>query len=74
MGENTSIQIKKDTKLKLDSLKLSKRDTYNDVIENLLEDSLELNEETMKDIQEAIEEYKQGQSHSLEDVKQQLGF
>lgn len=74
MGENTSIQIKKDTKLILDSLKLSKRDTYNDIIENLIEDSLELNEETMKDIQEAIEDYKQGQSYSLEDVKQKLGF
>ena len=74
MGENTSIQIKKATKLKLDSLKLSKRDTYNDIIENLLEDSLELNEETMKDIQEALEEYNQGKSHSLEEVKHQLGF
>ena len=74
MGENTSIPIKKDTKLKLDSLKLSKRDTYNDIIEKLIEDSLKLNEVTMKDIQEALEEYKQGQSHSLEDVKQQLGF
>jgi len=73
MVENTSIQIKKDTKLKLDSLKMSKRDTYNDIIENLLEDSYELNEETMKDIQEAIEEYK-GKSHSLKDVKQKLGF
>ena len=40
--------------------------------ENFLEDSLELNEETKKDIQKAIEEYKQGQSHSLEEVKQQL--
>jgi len=74
MVENTSIQIKKDTKLKLDSLKMSKRDTYNDIIENLLEDSYEKNEETMKDIQEAIEEYKQGKSHSLKDVKQKLGF
>ncbi|MHA1675508.1 MAG: DUF7557 family protein, partial [Promethearchaeota archaeon] len=62
MGENTTIQIKKTTKFKLDSLKLSKRDTYNDIIENLIEDSLELSEETMKDIREAIEEHKKGQS------------
>jgi len=74
MGENTSIQIKKNTKLKLDSLKLSKRDTYNDVIENLIEDSLELNEETISDIKEALKEDKQGKSHSFEDVKHQLGF
>lgn len=74
MGDNTSIQIKKDTKLKLDSLKISKRDTYNDIIENLLEDSYELNKETMEDIQKAIGEYKKGKSHSLEEVKNQLGF
>ncbi|UYP46950.1 hypothetical protein NEF87_003235 [Candidatus Lokiarchaeum ossiferum] len=74
MGENTSIQIKKDTKIKLDSLKLSKRDSYNDVIENLLEDSSELNEETLKDIEDALKEYKDGQTSSLEDVKHQLGF
>ncbi len=74
MAENTSIQIKKETKYKLDSLKMSKRDTYNDIIENLLEDSLELSEETLKEIQEAIEEYKQGQTSSLEEVKRQLGF
>ncbi|MHA1583947.1 MAG: DUF7557 family protein [Promethearchaeota archaeon] len=63
MGENTTIQIKKDTKLKLDSLKMSKRDTYNDVIENILEDSLELNDATMRDIQVAIDEYKKRQSY-----------
>ncbi|MHA1673041.1 MAG: DUF7557 family protein [Promethearchaeota archaeon] len=74
MGENTTIQIKKNTKFKLDSLKLSKRDTYNDIIENLIEDSLELSEETMKDIREAIEEHKKGQSISLDEVKQQLGL
>jgi len=74
MAENTSIQIEKETKYKLDSLKMSKRDTYNDIIENLLEDSLELSEETLKEIQETIEEYKQGQTSSLEEVKRQLGF
>ncbi|MHA1745130.1 MAG: DUF7557 family protein [Promethearchaeota archaeon] len=74
MGENTTIQIKKDTKFKLDSLKLSKRETYNDVIENLVEDSLELNEATLKDIREALEEYENGQSLSLAEVKHQLGL
>jgi len=74
MGENTTIQIKKDTKFKLDSLKLSKRETYNDVIENLVEDSIELSETTLKDIRKAIEEYQNGQTHSLSEVKKQLGL
>ena len=74
MGENTTIQIKKNTKSKLDTLKMSKRDTYNDIIENLIEDSLELSEETMNDIREAIEEHKKGQSIPFDEVKQKLGL
>lgn len=74
MGENTTIQIKKDTKLKLDSLKLSKRETYNDVIENLVEDSLELSENTLKDIRKAMEEYQNGKTHSLAEAKKHLGL
>jgi len=74
MEENTSIQIKKKTKKILDSLKISKRETYNDVIDNLIEDSLNLNEETLEDIQKAMEEYEQGQFISLKEAKQQLGL
>jgi len=74
MEENTSIQIKKKTKKILDSLKLSKRESYNDVIDNLIEDSLNLNEETLEDIQKAMGEYEQGQFISLEEAKQQLGL
>ena len=74
MGENTSIQIKKKTKSKLDQLKLSRRDTYNDVIEYLIEDSSELNQETLKEIQNALEEYKQGKYITLEETKRELGL
>ena len=74
MEENTSIQIKKKTKKILDSLKISKRETYNDVIDNFIEDSLNLNEETLEDIQKAMEEYEQGQFISLKEAKQQLGL
>ena len=74
MGENTTIQIKKGTKLKLDSLKLSKRETYNDVIENLVEDSLELNDFTLNEIRVALEEHQEGKSLSFSEVKNQLGL
>ena len=74
MEENTSIQIKKKTKKILDSLKISKRETYNDIIDNLIEDSLNLNEETLEDIQKAMEEYEQGQFISLKEAKKQLGL
>lgn len=74
MGEITSIQIKKKTKEILDSLKLTKRESYNDVIDNLIEDSLSLNEETLEDIQKAMKEYEQGQFTTLKEAKQQLGL
>lgn len=74
MEKVTSIQLSSDTKRKLDKLKLSKRETYNDVVENLIEDSLELNEKTIKDLKEALEEVKKGQVHSLDEIKKEMGF
>ena len=74
MGNITTIQIKKDTKKKLDSLKLSKKESYNDVIENLIEDSELLSEQTIKEIEESRKEYKQGKILTLEQTKEQLGL
>ena len=74
MEKVTSIQLSSETKRKLDKLKLSKRETYNDVVENLIEYSLELNEKTIKDLKEALEEVKKGQVHSLDEIKKEMGF
>lgn len=74
MEKVTSIQLSSETKRKLDKLKLSKRETYNDVVENLIEDSLELNEKTIKDLEEALEEVKKGKVHSMDEIKKEMGF
>ncbi|MHA1453001.1 MAG: DUF7557 family protein [Promethearchaeota archaeon] len=74
MGEFTTIQIKKKLKKKLDQLKVSKRDTYNQVIEDLVEDTFELSEQAKNDLQEAVEDVKQGRVISHEDVKKELGI
>jgi len=74
MEKVTSIQLTSETKRKLDKLKLSKRETYNDVVENLIEDSLELNEKTIKDLEEALEEVKKGKVHSMDEIKKEMGF
>ncbi len=68
------IQVTTETKPKLDKMGGSKRDTYNDIIENLIEDSMELSEEAKKDIEEAMEDYKQGRVYSMNDVKKSLGI
>ncbi len=66
----TTIQISNDVKEALDKMKLHKRETYNDVIENMIEDNLELNEETKKDLERARKE--EGIPH--EEVKKRLGL
>ncbi len=74
MSNNTTIQLSTETKAKLDKMRVSKRDTYNDIIENLIEDSMELSEEAKKDIEEAMEDYKQGRVYSMDEVKKDLGI
>ncbi|NMC05509.1 MAG: hypothetical protein GYA24_09865 [Candidatus Lokiarchaeota archaeon] len=74
MSNNTTIQVSTETKAKLDKMRVSKRDTYNDIIENLIEDSMELSDEAKKDIEEALEDYKQGRVYSMADVKKNLGI
>ena len=74
MSKITTIQISSETKAKLDKMKLSARDTYNDVIENLIEDSMTLSDETKKEIEESIEEYKQGKVSTIAEVKKDLGM
>ena len=74
MGEFTTIQITKKLKKDLDLLKISKRDTYNQVIEDLVEDTLELSGRALKDIQEALEDVKHGRVFTHDEVKKELGI
>lgn len=70
----TTIRISRNVKEQLDKMKLFSRETYNDVIENMLEDNLELNEETKREIEEARKEIGEGKVVSHEEVKKRFGF
>ena len=70
----TTIQIKEDVKTALDRMKMFERETYNDVLERLLEDTRELDEETKKDIQKAIKEIESGKFKTHEQLKTEMGF
>jgi len=48
----TTIKISSEVKSHLDKIKMSERETYNDVICILLEDYMELNEKTKKELKE----------------------
>ena len=66
----TTIQISNEIKSKLEKMKLFSRESYNEIIERILEDELELNKETKKDLEEARKS--KGISH--EEIKKRFGL
>ena len=71
---STTIQISDSVKQILDRMKMIKRETYNDIIERMIEDDLELNEETKKEIEEARKRVKAGKFITNEEVEKRLGI
>jgi predicted transcriptional regulator len=71
---STTIQISNEMRDQLNDLKLYPRETYNEIIERILEDMQELNEKTKKEIAQAIKEIKSGHYKTHEEVKKELGF
>jgi len=55
-------------------MKLFHRESYNDVIGRLIEDNLELNEKTKKDIAEAKARIRAGNFVAQGEVERQLGI
>ncbi len=68
----STIQVKEETKKTLQSMKLHPRETYEDVIERMIEDLSELNEETIKDVEEARKEIESGRFVTHEQLKKDL--
>jgi hypothetical protein len=71
---DTTIQISKDLLEKLKKRKMSEKESYEDIIWDLLEDTMELSEETKKDIEESRKQFKEGKTISLEDIKKKHGL
>lgn len=68
----TTIQISGELKNALQKRKLFSEETYEDVIWDLVEDTMELTEETKREIAQAREDYKKGRVFTLEQVKREL--
>ena len=66
----TTIQISDNVKSTLDRMKMMERETYNDIIERMIEDDLELNEKTKREIEEA----RKGKSIPHAEVKKRFGL
>ena len=71
---DTSIQISKRLQKELLKRKFFDKETYEEVIWDMIEDNEELNEQTKKELAIARAEIKSGKVHSLAKVKKELGL
>ncbi len=70
----TTIQVSNTLHNELIKRKLFDRETYEEVIWDLIEDTKELNDQTKRDIEKARDETKAGKVHTLAQVKKELGL
>ena len=70
----TTIQINSELREALQLRKTSSKESYADVIWDLLEDTLELSDETKKELAESRMEARQGKVKSLSKIKRELGL
>lgn len=70
----TTIQISEELQSKLTNRKIFDRETYEEIIWDLLEDTMELSEETKKEIAEAREDIKKGRVYTLNQVRKEAGL
>ena len=70
----TTIQIKDETLSKLKSLKEYSRESYDEVLNKLMDESESeiLTEQDIKDIKEGLEDIRRGKIYSLESVAKEL--
>jgi hypothetical protein len=70
----TSIQISEELKKVLAKKKLHERETYENIIWNLLEDNIELNEQTKKELEDSRKEIRGGKTITLAQLKKELNI
>jgi hypothetical protein len=71
---DTTIQISKRLQQELLKRKFFNKETYEEIIWDIIEDTAELSEQTKKDITEARAQIKAGKFHTLAKVKKELGL
>lgn len=72
---DTTIQISKELAEKLKVMKIHEKESYEDLIWDLIEDRMELSEETKKTIAEYEKDLKEGKTNkftSIEDLKKEM--
>jgi predicted transcriptional regulator len=73
----TTIQIRSSTKKRLETVKTHPRETYDEVVNRLLDmtcDREPLSEETLLKIEEGIRDIRKGKTRTLEEISEELGI
>ena len=70
----TTIQVSRELVEELRKRKLFDNESYEEIIWDLIEDTLELSEETKKSVEKSRTEIEQGLFHTHEEVKKKLGL
>lgn len=68
----TTIQISDNLLGKLKEMKIHEKESYENLLWDLIEDSMELSEETKRNIAVSKKQIKEGKFHRWEDVKRDL--
>ncbi|MBU4308664.1 MAG: hypothetical protein KJ566_02630 [Nanoarchaeota archaeon] len=68
----TTIQVSKELLTKLQMMKMHVKESYENIIWDLIEDRMEFSDETKKNIEQSQEEFNQGKIISLEEIKKKL--
>lgn len=70
----TTIQVSNKLMQALKNKKMYDKESYEDLIWDLLEDTMELSEETKRHIKQSEREIKEGKTVSLAEIKKDLGL
>ncbi len=68
----TTIQVSNELQSELSKRKLFDKESYEEVIWDLIEDTLEISEETKKEVEIAQKQIKEGQVYTLDEVAKDL--
>lgn len=70
----TTIQIGRDLLERLKLMKISGKESYEHIIWDLIEDTMELSEETKKNLKQSGRDIKEGRIFSLEGIKREFNL
>ena len=72
--EKTMVQLKKSTVKKLQSMKNYERETYDELINSLMQENeaIVLSPQEIKEIEEGLEDVKKGRVHSIRDIAKEF--